>query len=70
MKIFFKTPTKGAVSILHACFEDSLDRKGGLYISNCIEGISSKYSKNVDHQKKLFEISCEMVGIESSSFGQ
>lgn len=70
MKLFFKTPAKGAVSILHACFEESLDKKGGLYISNCIEGISSKFSKDVDHQKKLFEISCELVGIDQASFGQ
>ncbi|KOB64562.1 Short-chain dehydrogenase [Operophtera brumata] len=70
MKLFFKTPAKGAVSILHACFEESLDKKGGLYISNCIEGISSKFSKDADHQKKLFEISCELVGINQTSFGQ
>lgn len=70
MKIFFKTPAKGAVSVLYACFEESLEKKGGLYISNCIEGISSKFSKNTDHQKKLFEISCELVGIKKNAYGQ
>lgn len=70
MRMFFKSPAKGAVSILHACFEESLVKRGGLYISNCDEGISSKFSKNEDYQKKLFEISCELVGIDKVSFGE
>lgn len=69
MKLFFKTPEKGAISILHACFERDLEKKGGLYISNCIEGISNKFSKNVANQKRLFEISCKLVNIEVAHFG-
>lgn len=70
MKLFFKTPAKGAISILFACFDKDLDKKGGLYISNCIEGISSKFSKSVDNQKRLFEISCQLVKIDGDKFGQ
>lgn len=70
MKLFFKTPAKGAVPILFACFDKSIERRGGLYISNCTEGISNKFSKKLDHQKKLFEISCELVGIEVNNFGK
>lgn len=69
MKIFFKTPEKGAVSILYACFERSLEKRGGLYISNCIEGISNKFSKKLDHQAKLFDVSCNLVGINTNTFG-
>ncbi|KAJ2944153.1 hypothetical protein O0L34_g18124 [Tuta absoluta] len=70
MKIFFKTPEKGAVSILHACFNKDLEAKGGLYISNCIEGISNKFSKNYQYQEKLFEISCDLAGIKDANFGK
>lgn len=70
MKLFFKSPERGAISILFTCFEKHLDKKGGLYISNCIEGISSKFSKNVDYQKRLFEISCQLVGIDGDKYGQ
>lgn len=69
MKLFFKSPEKGAISILYACFEKELEKKGGLYISNCVEGISCKFSKNIDHQKRLFDISCELVKIDKDSFG-
>lgn len=70
MRLFFKTPAKGAVSILFACFDKDLDKKGGLYISNCIEGISNKFSKNIDYQKRLFEMSCELIKIDKNQFGQ
>lgn len=70
MKLFFKTPAGGAISILFACFEKDLDKKGGLYISNCIEGISSKFSKCIDNQIRLFDISCQLVGVNKEKFGQ
>ncbi|KAL4706199.1 hypothetical protein ACJJTC_018383 [Scirpophaga incertulas] len=70
MRIFFKTPAQGAVSILHTCFNKDLEKHGGLYISNCIEGISNKFSKNVEHQKKLFDISCELLKINGKSYGK
>lgn len=69
MKLFFKTPEKGAVSILFACFNEELQKRGGLYISNCIEGISNRFSKNLEYQKKLFELSCQLVGIDAENFG-
>ncbi|XP_013198088.2 retinol dehydrogenase 12 [Amyelois transitella] len=70
MKLFFKTPAKGAISIHHACFDKDLEKKSGLYISNCIEGISNRFSKNVEHQQRLFEISCELIGIDANDFGK
>lgn len=70
MKLFFKTPAKGAVSILFACFDNDLEKRGGLYISNCIEGISNRFSKKLDNQKRLFEISCQLVGIDIDNFGK
>ncbi|KAL0872212.1 hypothetical protein ABMA27_004614 [Loxostege sticticalis] len=70
MKMFFKTPAKGAVSILHACFDEELEKKGGLYISNCIEGISNRFSKNPEYQKRLFHLSCELIGLEADKYGK
>lgn len=70
MKIFFKTPTQGSISILYACFKNDLEKKGGLYISNCGEGFSNSISKNIEAQKKLHEICCDFIGIEPKLFGQ
>lgn len=70
MKVFFKTPAKGAVSILHACFDQDIEKKGGLYISNCIEGISNSFSKKLDYQEKLYDLSCQLVGIDKANFGR
>lgn len=70
MNIFFKSPKQGAISILYTCFEESLNKKGGLYVSNCREGISNRFSKNEDNQKKLHDISCELVKISPESYGK
>lgn len=70
MKLLFKTPEKGAVSILYACFDRDLEKRGGLYISNCIEGISNRFSKNLQHQIKLFKLSCDLVGVSIEEFGK
>ncbi|XP_045495410.1 retinol dehydrogenase 11 [Colias croceus] len=69
-KLFFKTPEKGAVSILYACFNKDILNKGGLYISNCKEGFSNRFSKNEKHQQKLFELSCNLVGIDVEKFAR
>ncbi|XP_072947843.1 retinol dehydrogenase 11-like [Epargyreus clarus] len=68
-KMFFKTPEKGAVSILYACFDKEIEDRGGLYISNCKEGFSNRFSKNAEHQKKLFELSCDLLNFNADKFG-
>lgn len=70
MRMFFKTPEKGAISILHTCFDTGLEKKGGLYISNCTEGISNRFSKNAEYQKRLFELSCDLVKIDPQNYGK
>lgn len=69
-KMFFKSPEKGAISVLHACFNQDVLSKGGLYISNCKEGISNRFSKNEVYQEKLFNLSCNLIGIETQKFGR
>lgn len=70
MKIFFKTPSQGATSILHACFFERLEEKGGLYISNCKAGLSSTYSLTDKHQQRLFEVSCALTNIDPQNYGK
>lgn len=70
MKVFFKTPEQGAVSILYACFEKSLDKQGGLYISNCREGISNSFSKKLENQKRLHDISCKLARVDIEHYGR
>ncbi|XP_041986595.1 retinol dehydrogenase 12-like [Aricia agestis] len=69
-KTLFKSPEKGAVSILFACFNNEILNKGGLYISNCQEGISNRFSKNIEHQQRLFQVSCDLVGVEQEKYGK
>lgn len=69
MEEMFKTPEQGAVSILYACLHKDLEKKGGLYISNCSEGFSSGLSKNLEVQKRLYDMSCSFVGINKKSYG-
>lgn len=66
--LFFKTPLQGATSILYTCFNKELEKNGGLYISNCAEGFSNSLSKNVESQRRLHELSCQLVGIKIDSF--
>ncbi|XP_023943465.1 retinol dehydrogenase 12 [Bicyclus anynana] len=68
-KLLFKTPEKGAVSVLYACFNNDILKKGGLYISNCKAGFSNRFSRNEKHQENLFKLSCELVGIDAEKFG-
>lgn len=68
-RLLFKTPEKGAISVLYACFNNDILKRGGLYIANCKTGISNRFSKNEKHQERLFKMSCELVGIEADKFG-
>ncbi|XP_047504282.1 retinol dehydrogenase 11-like [Pieris napi] len=69
-RLFFKTPEKGAISILFTCFDRDIIKKGGMYISNCKEGFSNRFSKNETHQKALFDLSCNLLGIEANKYGK
>lgn len=62
---FWKNAHQGAITILFACFSTTIENMGGLFISNCKEGISSPLSKNEEVQKKLFEESCKMLSINN-----
>lgn len=64
MRTFFKTPEQGAISVLYTALSPKLENRGGLYVSNCRQGLSSRYSENEDMQKRLFEVSCEMVNVK------
>lgn len=64
MERFLKSPKDGSTPISYCCLSSDLENKGGAYISNGEEGYSTSYSKNENHQKELFEITCEMLNIE------
>ncbi|GBP15417.1 hypothetical protein EVAR_80588_1 [Eumeta japonica] len=70
MKMCFKTPQQGALPILYACFDKDLLQHGGLYISNCQEGYSNSFSKNIMYQERLHTLSCELVNVKFERFGK
>lgn len=62
-KLFFKTPEQGATTVVFAAISDTLDKKGGAYLSNCREMWVSSLAKDINQQEKLMFKTMEMVNI-------
>ncbi|KAK9886960.1 hypothetical protein WA026_019218 [Henosepilachna vigintioctopunctata] len=62
--LMFKTPEQGARPIVHACISPELERKGGTYIHNCKIFPTSELARDEDLQKKLFEFTNTLIGIQ------
>ncbi|KAG5672997.1 hypothetical protein PVAND_003078 [Polypedilum vanderplanki] len=63
-RIFMKTPEQGARSIIYAAISTELEKKGGIYITNCRPTTASKIARNDVNCKKFFEFSCEILKIK------
>ncbi|KAJ8919284.1 hypothetical protein NQ315_003868 [Exocentrus adspersus] len=62
--LFFKTPEKGAVSVVYACLSEDLEEKGGTYIVNCQIFPASKITDSLQLQKNLFDFTKGLLSIE------
>lgn len=57
----WKTPEQGAIPIVYAALNKDIERKGGIYISNCKEYALPSAALEEKIQKQLFELSLKQV---------
>ncbi|XP_029170063.1 dehydrogenase/reductase SDR family member on chromosome X-like [Nylanderia fulva] len=57
----WKTPEQGAIPIIYAALNKDIERKGGIYISNCKEYALPSAALKEKIQKQLFEFSLKQV---------
>lgn len=63
-RIFFKSASQGARSILHAVMAPHLEGKGGSYVSNCTMMRTQRASKDEALCARLFTVTCKELGID------
>ncbi|XP_072756155.1 retinol dehydrogenase 12 [Anoplolepis gracilipes] len=61
MMFKWKTPDQGATSIIYAALNKDIERKGGIYISNCKEAAIPSLALEEQIRKQLFELSLKQV---------
>lgn len=66
VKMTSKTPLQGAQTTLFCVLEDSIAKDSGNYYSDCKEKRPHSRARKVEDQKKLWQISEELVGHKSS----
>ncbi|XP_011646895.1 dehydrogenase/reductase SDR family member on chromosome X-like isoform X1 [Pogonomyrmex barbatus] len=60
----WKTSDQGATSIIYAAINKDIEKKGGIFISNCIELTVPLLAHDERVQKRLFELSLEQVQLK------
>ena len=63
-----KTPFYGAQTPLYCALDDAIECESGMYYSDCARKNPSNEALNKEDQKRLWDISEEMVGIKSSKW--
>jgi hypothetical protein len=58
-----KSPDQGGETLVHAAVSPDLEGKGGLYLENSKERQSTSFTRNIENQLKLWNISCELCKI-------
>lgn len=64
LKFFIKTPFHGAQTTLYCALEPSLENESGKYYSDCKEKTPSRKARNEEDQKRLWDMSEEIVGLK------
>jgi len=59
-----QTPEAGAIPIMYAALDKSIENKGGIYISNCKEYPIAPLALKKNIQKQLFELSLKQAKLE------
>ncbi len=61
----FKPPSDGCQTILYCCLEPSIEKESGKYYDNCKEKRPSEEALKEQDQKRLWNISKKLVGIDN-----
>lgn len=59
-----QSPDQGAIPISYAAVNKNIEKRGGLYISNCIESAIHPTALDFKIQKQLFELSLKQVQLD------
>jgi len=63
-KLLIKTPFYGAQTTLYCALEPTLENESGKYYSDCKKKNPTRKAQNEDDQKRLWDISEEVVGLK------
>ncbi|GAB6031590.1 hypothetical protein CHUAL_009355 [Chamberlinius hualienensis] len=63
-RLFFKTPVQGAQTSIYCAVDEELINKSGLYYSDCAEKAPSSRALDEDVARRLWDVSCKLVGLE------
>ena len=66
MLLFYKTPTEGAQTNIHLAVSEEVEGMSGLYFSDCKVKEPSRGAQDDEAAKKLWEISAQLVGLETT----
>ena len=64
-----RTDKLASDTLLHAALSPDLEGKGGLYLENMKVRTPSKFSREVENQKQMWNISCALTKIEVAEYG-
>ena len=64
-KIFYKTPSAGAIGIVYAAISPKIEGQGGTYISNCTERSCHKTADDDAKNEVFFNFSSNLLKIEN-----
>ncbi|KAG7455428.1 hypothetical protein MATL_G00256720 [Megalops atlanticus] len=63
VKPFLKTPVQGAQTSIYCAVEPALENESGHYYSDCAQATCSRTATDDEMAQKLWELSCQMLGI-------
>uniref|UniRef100_A0A2M4DM74 Putative dehydrogenase with different specificities related to short-chain alcohol dehydrogenase n=1 Tax=Anopheles darlingi TaxID=43151 RepID=A0A2M4DM74_ANODA len=61
--LLFKSPEEGSRTVVYAAISPKLESQGGCYVSNCREAGAHRHWKNSVQCEKLFNLTCDKLGI-------
>lgn len=63
-QLLFKNPEQGSRTVVYAAIAPELEGKGGTYLSNCRVASCHRFWKNSVQCDKLFQFTCDTLGIK------
>lgn len=63
--LLMKSPEQGGDTLVHAALAPELEGKGGLYLENSHIATPSSFTRNLEHQIKMWKRSCDACQIEN-----
>lgn len=70
VKLLFKTPEQGARTVVYAAISPDLECRGGSYLTNCTIWNHHQSADDVNERKKLFDFTCDLLGIKNFGSSQ